>query len=217
MKGIYFLILFILLTFYMIFIALKVRKFNSFSSEKEFQFLNKTRITFPYVHLLGVILMTFLFNVYFREVTFIGGFVVAFISMFPLMAFKNYRSLNRQIKRNKIQLDLHFFNMIVSNYIITGFFFYLIYWNMVLFNTEHFEGFKEASDLLYYSFVTLTTLGYGDIRPVSDLARFLSVIESIVGVIFIAFFIGIIIKGKGKDKVKPFKPKRDSRSFRRWQ
>jgi hypothetical protein len=43
--------------------------------------------------------------------------------------------------------------------------------------------------LLYYSFVTLTTLGYGDIVPATDLARSVAVIEAVMGVMYVAIII----------------------------
>lgn len=50
-----------------------------------------------------------------------------------------------------------------------------------------------AGDLLYYSFVTLTTVGYGDIVPVATLARSLAVLEAVLGVLFIAVLISRLI------------------------
>jgi hypothetical protein len=43
--------------------------------------------------------------------------------------------------------------------------------------------------LLYFSFTTLTTAGYGDITPVTDQARSFVMIEQFSGV----FFVGILI------------------------
>jgi len=43
--------------------------------------------------------------------------------------------------------------------------------------------------LLYFSFTTITTVGFGDITPVSDQARSLVMVEEFVGV----FFVGILI------------------------
>ncbi len=43
--------------------------------------------------------------------------------------------------------------------------------------------------LLYYSFVTLTTLGYGDITPVHSVARTLAYLEAVVGQLYIAVLI----------------------------
>jgi hypothetical protein len=43
--------------------------------------------------------------------------------------------------------------------------------------------------LLYFSFTTLTTVGYGDITPVSDQARSLVMVEQLMGVFFVAVLI----------------------------
>jgi hypothetical protein len=42
---------------------------------------------------------------------------------------------------------------------------------------------------LYYSFVTLTTLGYGDISPISAPARSLAILEAIIGQMYVAVLI----------------------------
>ena len=56
------------------------------------------------------------------------------------------------------------------------------------------ETIREQS-FIYYSFVTLTTLGYGDITPVSEVAKTFSWLEAIVGQIYvtvlIAHFVGV--------------------------
>ncbi|MCJ7448377.1 MAG: potassium channel family protein [Bacteroidales bacterium] len=42
----------------------------------------------------------------------------------------------------------------------------------------------------YFSFVTLTTLGYGDVVPISHLAQFLVICEVLLGMIYLSFFVG---------------------------
>jgi hypothetical protein len=60
------------------------------------------------------------------------------------------------------------------------------------------DGSSEAYPrFLYYSFVTLTTVGYGDITPVSSAARALSNIESLVGILFPAILIGRLLSKQG--------------------
>lgn len=51
----------------------------------------------------------------------------------------------------------------------------------------------------YYSYVTLTTLGFGDITPISPVARVLSVTEAITGVFYTAILIARLISLFGKD------------------
>jgi hypothetical protein len=48
-------------------------------------------------------------------------------------------------------------------------------------------------NLFYYSFTTLTTTGYGDVTPASTYAQSLSIIEGIIGVLFIAVFVARLI------------------------
>lgn len=46
--------------------------------------------------------------------------------------------------------------------------------------------------MMYFSTVTITTLGYGDIVPVTSLARFFVFLESIIGIILIGLFINSV-------------------------
>jgi len=53
--------------------------------------------------------------------------------------------------------------------------------------------FQQAHHFTYYSFVTLTTLGYGDILPIRETARALSTIETIFGQLYIAILVGGVV------------------------
>ena len=46
---------------------------------------------------------------------------------------------------------------------------------------------------VYYSFVTLSGLGYGDITPVSGGARMLAYIEAIVGQLYLAIMLARLV------------------------
>jgi voltage-gated potassium channel len=52
------------------------------------------------------------------------------------------------------------------------------------------ENFATA---IYFSFVTITTLGYGDISPAMPLARFLVFMEAIIGVFYMAILVASLI------------------------
>lgn len=47
--------------------------------------------------------------------------------------------------------------------------------------------------LFYFSFTTLTTLGYGDIAPARPIAQFLCGAEAVIGQLFVAIFIGGLV------------------------
>ena len=51
----------------------------------------------------------------------------------------------------------------------------------------------NGSNALYYSFVTLTTMGYGDILPVSRVARMLAMLEATTGVLYMSVLIARLV------------------------
>jgi hypothetical protein len=56
-------------------------------------------------------------------------------------------------------------------------------------------GAPTASDLLYLSVITLCTVGYGDIVPVSEVARALSVVESLTGQLYLVSIVAAVVAG----------------------
>lgn len=61
--------------------------------------------------------------------------------------------------------------------------------------TINFAGSAAAGfhDYLYFSFVTLTTLGYGDITPVSSIAKSLTIIIAIVGQLYLTILVAMLV------------------------
>ena len=58
---------------------------------------------------------------------------------------------------------------------------------------EQLIWYDNFADVAYFSFVTLTTLGYGDISPIIPIARFLVYMEAIVGVFYMAILVASLI------------------------
>ena len=56
-----------------------------------------------------------------------------------------------------------------------------------------FDGSAHAITLLYFSFVTLTTLGYGDVMPQSDMARMFAVSEALIGQLYLVIFMARLV------------------------
>jgi len=52
---------------------------------------------------------------------------------------------------------------------------------------------EESTSFTYYSYVTLTTLGYGDITPVSAQAKSFSLLEAITGQLYLAILIARLV------------------------
>ena len=63
------------------------------------------------------------------------------------------------------------------------------------FNLPEGQDIEATRHFLYYSFVTLTTLGYGDITPITSLARSLCILEAVIGqlylVVQVAWLVGV--------------------------
>jgi hypothetical protein len=51
----------------------------------------------------------------------------------------------------------------------------------------------QPNQLLYFSFVTLTTVGYGDVHPVGSVVRSLAVAEALVGQLYLAILIASLV------------------------
>ena len=77
--------------------------------------------------------------------------------------------------------------------------FYVFLTALIMFNVEpHIDpvtgktAFETFFDALYWATVTLTTVGYGDMIPVTNVGRFISMLSSLFGVAIIALPSGII-------------------------
>lgn len=65
---------------------------------------------------------------------------------------------------------------------------------MIMFNVEH-ETFPVFFDAVYWSVVSLTTVGYGDLYPMTDVGRVIAMLSSFVGIAIVALPSGIIAAG----------------------
>jgi hypothetical protein len=84
-------------------------------------------------------------------------------------------------------------------YLTIGLLFVALYTLVGTLSPSAFQGLTIAerkslpSDLVYFSFATLTTVGYGDIVPVHPLARSLSNLEAIVGQLYPATLLARLV------------------------
>ena len=75
---------------------------------------------------------------------------------------------------------------------------YILISALVIFNVEP-DSFGDYFDAVYWATVSLTTVGYGDIYPVTDAGRIITMLSSILGIAVVALPAGIITAGYMKE------------------
>lgn len=71
---------------------------------------------------------------------------------------------------------------------------YILISALIIFNVEP-ESFQSFFEAVYWATVSLTTVGYGDIYPVSTIGRIITMISSVFGIAIVALPAGIITAG----------------------
>ncbi len=98
-----------------------------------------------------------------------------------------YAVRGREVTRDKI------FGAI-SVYLLIGFTWAFLYRLLYTCQPDAFSfPTKEAPDFVYFSFVTLCTVGYGDITAVSGFGRSLVILESVTGILYIAVLVSRLV------------------------
>lgn len=75
---------------------------------------------------------------------------------------------------------------------------YIVISALLVYNVEP-ESFNTFFEAIYWAAVSLTTIGYGDIYPVTPLGRTVTIISSILGVAIVALPSGILTAGYMKE------------------
>jgi voltage-gated potassium channel len=99
----------------------------------------------------------------------------------------------------------------VAVYLLLGLIWALVYGIISAADPSAFQGLESFTleesgvqqDFVYFSFVTLTTLGYGDISPVSQFARTLAWFEAVFGQLFLGVTIARLVSLEIAHKDRP--------------
>ena len=99
-------------------------------------------------------------------------------------------------------------------------FFYIFITALIMFNAEEDINpetgeylFNNFFDAFYWAACTLTTVGYGDLYPISNTGRVISIISAMVGIAIIALPSGIITAGY-MDELRIRKEKKEAKKGR---
>jgi hypothetical protein len=89
----------------------------------------------------------------------------------------------------------------ISAYLMLGLVWTVAYWlvdqltpgGAFSFNTSAGTRSMNGFTGFYFSFITLSTVGYGDITPVSRIARWLAAMEAMTGLLYVAVLIARLV------------------------
>ena len=143
--------------------------------------------------MLGTLVFTVASNIFANRVLsgIHWGFLAAF---FALTAARLFSYLHKS--RSISQADL---NTAVSIYFLLAYTWAALYGAMANLYPGSFQlgtnSVDRQSDLIYFSLVTLSTVGYGDIVPLTGEARMLAALEGVTGVLYIAITVAILVSG----------------------
>ncbi len=134
-------------------------------------------------------------------VTYRISVILALAATAVLILFSTYCVLRYVLRARVITQDQIYAG--VCMYLMLGFAFGAVYYLVNILDASSFSTSSGMAvsggkpDLMYFSFVTLATLGYGDITPRSNIARSLAVLEALAGMLYIAIFMARLVSLRG--------------------
>jgi hypothetical protein len=87
-------------------------------------------------------------------------------------------------------------------YLLAGLFFAFVYASINAIQGDFFSqaGDHNSLDFVYFSFVTLATVGYGDLTARADLGRMLAVSEALMGQLYLVSVVALLVSNIGRTR-----------------
>ena len=87
----------------------------------------------------------------------------------------------------------------IDAYILVGMAFAAIYGALDVIDAPFFaQGYESGVKFLYFSFVVITTLGFGDLTPRSDIGRVIVSMEALLGQLFLVTVVAVLVSNLGR-------------------
>lgn len=180
----------------------------------------------------GIVIISALFDLYHKKVwllkllvavIFVGFYVLSesqestlaklsiYLTSITFMAINLYEMVKRLLKVS--QANAAFIVDGVSGFIVLGYFYAIIcsmayYLNPNCYRAAYEFDYSDLFVFVYYSFVTLATLGYGDILPTAPFSKSLAIVIALSGMFYMTFVIGLLLSkfNKKPNSVSEDKP-----------
>lgn len=143
-----------------------------------------------YLFILVAISVIFIWVMYFSPRSYLSlvSFVLSLSVFFATIVLLIQQIVHSKEVNSKVILEA------ISAYLLLGVMFTLT--NSLIWTFDHNSigiTSPDIADFIYYSFITLTTVGFGDISPYSDLAKMASVLFSLSGQLYLTIIMAFII------------------------
>lgn len=128
-----------------------------------------------------------------------GSYTFHIAAFVVFMAFVVYQFLGFILRAPRVSSEV--LCAAVATYLLLGMLWASAYVFVARMNPGAFSGVAVGNqplhgfDALYFSLSTLTTVGYGDIAPVSGPARMLAVMEVVTGTMYMAVLVARLVSG----------------------
>ena len=102
--------------------------------------------------------------------------------------------------RQHARIDLETIAASLCIYLLAGLFFALVFRVIDLVGDPFFvqRATARATDFVYFSFTTITTLGYGDLTPARSLGKMLAVSEALFGQLYLVSVVALLVGNLGR-------------------
>lgn len=130
-------------------------------------------------------------------VCYFGGFVIFQASL--IKSLLHYIFLARSVTPNILYSAVAIYLLIAT--LFTPIYAAIEFLNPGAFASSYGELVIAWPQLIYYSFSTLTTLGYGDIVPINMWAKSLATTEAVIGVLYLAILVARLVSLYSQEEV----------------
>ena len=130
--------------------------------------------------------------------------MVAWSAMMLLVPIAILRRIGKEFEEEGVDLEVVLGALCA--YLYMGAYFAFLYDVMAHISKNPFfaqPGADNKLNYLYFSFVTLTTTGYGDISPAYGPGRMIAVTEAVIGQLYLVSVVAIVVSAFGKRRKSP--------------
>lgn len=88
-------------------------------------------------------------------------------------------------------------------YLLNGLLFAYLYSLIAVVGSHGFfaqSGHHDATDFVYFSYATLTTVGYGDLTAASSFGRVMAVLEALIGQLYLVTIVAVVVGNIGRER-----------------